>query len=229
MVARLKTPKIPLPVKLAYSVFVAVLVPYYWVTYSPWNFLFFCDVALLLTLVALWREDALLVSVAAVGITVPQFVWVVDFLAVGRVVGIASYMFDDKIPLFVRGLSSFHGWLPFVLLWAVIRLGYDRKALAVQIALTWVLLLLCYSLGPVPPAPASDPNLAVNINYVHGPGFEAAQTWMPPRLWLALLMAGLPLVCYVPTHLILRRLIAEPAASLSAPIAESLPATGMGA
>ncbi len=45
--------RIPLALKLAYTAFVAVLVPYYWVTYSPWNFLFFCDVALLIALAAL--------------------------------------------------------------------------------------------------------------------------------------------------------------------------------
>ena len=32
-------------VKVAYSAFVAVVVPCYWVTYSPWNFLYFCDIA----------------------------------------------------------------------------------------------------------------------------------------------------------------------------------------
>lgn len=40
--------KIPLWLKIVYSAFVAVLVPFYWFTYSPWNFLFFCDIALLL-------------------------------------------------------------------------------------------------------------------------------------------------------------------------------------
>ena len=30
--------------------------------------------------------------------------------------GMAGYMFDPKLPLFVRGLSLFHGWLPFLLL-----------------------------------------------------------------------------------------------------------------
>ncbi|MGE3820727.1 MAG: hypothetical protein AB7I30_15045 [Isosphaeraceae bacterium] len=217
--------RIPLPLKLAYTAFVAVLVPYYWVTYSPWNFLFFCDVALLMTLVAIWREDALLASVAAVGITLPQFLWVLDFLAMGRIVGLASYMFDPKIPLFVRGLSSFHGWLPFLLLWMVFRLGYDRKALVLQIGLTWALLLICYLFGPVPPAPASDPNLAVNVNYVYGPGFEAPQTWMPPRLWLGLLMVGLPLACHVPTHLVLRRWIAGPSPRSTARVAQAIPKT----
>lgn len=196
--------RISLPVKLAYTAFVAVLVPYYWRIYTPWNFLFFCDVALLMTLAALWLESPLLASVPAVGIIVPQFVWVLDLLVGGRL-GMAGYMFDSKLPLFVRGLSSFHGWLPFVLLWLVWRLGYDRRALPAQVALTWGLLVVCYGLGPVPPAPASSPNMAVNINYVFGPGFARPQTWMHPLAWLGLLMVGLPLAFQVPTHFALGR------------------------
>jgi hypothetical protein len=71
--------RIPTWVKVAYSLFVAVLVPSYWVTYSPWNFLYFCDIALLVTGVAIWIESPL-VSMQAVAITVPQILWVVDFL-----------------------------------------------------------------------------------------------------------------------------------------------------
>ena len=58
---------IPLALKLAYTLFVAVLVPYYWMAYSAWNFLFFCDVALLLGLCAFWLESPLLMSLTAVG------------------------------------------------------------------------------------------------------------------------------------------------------------------
>ena len=67
--------------KLAYTTFVCVLVPYYWVTYTPWNFLYFCDIALLVTLAALWLESPFLVSTQAVGILLPQALWVVDFAA----------------------------------------------------------------------------------------------------------------------------------------------------
>ena len=42
--------QIPLWLKLAYSAFVAVLVPYYLHQYGPLNFLWFCDVALLMTM-----------------------------------------------------------------------------------------------------------------------------------------------------------------------------------
>jgi hypothetical protein len=90
------------------------------------------------------------------------------------------------------------------------RLGYDRRALPAQVVLTWAVLLACYFFAPAPPAPADDPNLAVNINYVHGPGYEKPQAWMPPLAWLALLMVGMPALLYLPTDLALRRLIPPP-------------------
>jgi len=47
---------IPLSLKLIFTVFMAVLVPFYWCTYGPSNFLYFCDVALFLTLIGTWTE-----------------------------------------------------------------------------------------------------------------------------------------------------------------------------
>ena len=61
------TGRVPLAVKLGYTAFMAVLVPVYWANYGPTNFLYFCDVALFLTLAAVWTESALLASMAAVG------------------------------------------------------------------------------------------------------------------------------------------------------------------
>ena len=48
--------RIPLPAKVLFTAFMAVLVPTYWVNYGPTNFLYFCDVALFLTLVGIWTE-----------------------------------------------------------------------------------------------------------------------------------------------------------------------------
>jgi hypothetical protein len=203
---------IPLAVKLAYTLFVAVLVPYYWVTYSPWNFLFFCDVALLVGLVALWQESSLLMSMIAVGITLPQLLWVFDFSTGGRITGMTSYMFDPKLPIFVRALSTFHGWLPFVLLWGVWRLGYDRRALLGWTLVSTVILLTSFFMAPKPPAPAENPDQAVNINYVHGMSYEKPQNVMPPWLWLTIMIVGFPIVFYLPAHLALRALIPQPAA-----------------
>jgi hypothetical protein len=215
--------RIPLAAKLAYTAFMAVLVPSYTYFYGPTNFLYFCDVALLVTLVAMWAESPLLASMPAVGILLPQALWVVDFLGgcVGHhVTGMSAYMFHGDrtfLSLFKRGLSFFHFWLPFLVLWNVWRLGYDRRALAAWSVLAWGLLLLCYFAMPAPPTPASNPDLPVNINYVYGPSDDRAQTWMPPLAWLALLMVGMPAVIYVPTHLVLTRVIA-PAPSPRPPV-----------
>jgi hypothetical protein len=204
---------IPLALKLAYSLFVAVLVPYYWVTYSPWNFLFFCDFALLLGLVAFWLESPSLMSLAAVGITLPQLLWMADLLTGARITGMTSYMFNSKLPVFVRALSSFHGWLPFLLIWGVWRLGYDRRALLGWTVISTVMLLISFFLAPKPPAPADNPDLAVNINYVHGLDYEKPQTIMPPWLWLTIMIVGFPIVFYLPAHLAFRALIPTPPAA----------------
>jgi hypothetical protein len=217
--------RIPLPVKIVYTAFVAVLVPYYWVTYTPWNFLYFCDVALLLTLVAVWRENALLVSMSSVGILLPQTLWVLDFLlrAVAGVhlTGMTAYMFDPALPLFVRGLSTFHGWLPFLLVYLLSRVGYDRRAYRAQAILAVALLLVCFYMAPKPPPSTEFPSHAVNINYVYGMDDKRPQTFMAPELWLLLMIVVNVAVLYLPTHLILEK-IYPPAGSRSARPAESV-------
>ena len=50
--------RVPLWLKLAYTTFMALLVPVYWHYYGPTNFLYFCDVALLITLVGIWIEKS---------------------------------------------------------------------------------------------------------------------------------------------------------------------------
>ncbi len=64
--------RVPLVLKLAYTGFMAVLIPVYWHYYGPTNFLYFCDIALILALIAIWPENALLISMCCVGILVPQ-------------------------------------------------------------------------------------------------------------------------------------------------------------
>lgn len=202
------TARIPLWFKLAYTAFCCVLVPKYWIDYGPTNFLYFCDVALLMTLVALWREDKLLASMPAVGILLPQALWMADFLgtAVGLpLLGMTGYMFNPKIPLFTRGLSFFHFWLPIVLVWMVWRLGYDRRAIWGWTGIAMVLLVVCYFLMPAPPAPTDNPNLPVNINYVHGLSDTGPLEFLPPTAYFALLLVTLPACIYAPTHWALNR------------------------
>jgi hypothetical protein len=209
--------RVPLLLKLALTAFVAVLVPVYWVQYGPTNFLYFCDMALLLSLVAVWTEWPLPAGMAAVGITVPQVLWWADMLVAlcgGRLTGMTAYMFKDNGNpeiLFLHALSLFHGWLPFLVVYLVWRLGYDRRALAAWLVLAWTAMLVSYLWLPAPPPPADNPNLPVNIDYVFGLGDDAPQQAMSPRAWLVFVLVAFPVVLWVPMHLLLRRLV-RPAA-----------------
>jgi hypothetical protein len=204
--------RVPLGVKLVYTAFMAVLIPVYWHHYGPTNFLYFCDVALILTLIAIWPENALLVSMCAVGILVPQLVWVADFfsnIAGASLTGMTDYMFAADHSLFLRGLSLFHGWLPFLLVYLVWRIGYDRRAFWAWTGIAAMLLLICFFLMPGPAANAGL--MPVNINYVWGMRGDAPQTWVPPYIWLAGQLFGLPLLAFAPAHLVLTRLMPKAA------------------
>ena len=200
--------KIPLWLKLLFSAFMAVLVPVYWHAYGPSNFLYFCDVALFMTLVAVWSEKPIWAAMPAVGILVPQLVWCLDFLlaSVGiKFVGMTAYMFDSNITVFARSLSFFHFWLPFLLVYLVYRLGYDRRALLYWTILAWALVLFCYFFTPPPPAPVGS-TTPVNINYVFGLGEVARQSWMPELAWVGMLLVALPTLFYLPAHFALKAL-----------------------
>lgn len=200
--------RLPLALKLVYTAFMAVLVPVYWTSYGPTNFLYFCDVALIITLFGIWTESALLISMCAVGILAPQVLWVVDFLfgIVGvPLTGMTAYMFKSENALLLRGLSLFHGWLPFLLIFLVWRLGYDRRAWAAWSGLAVVVLTVCFAFLP---GPRPDAGLTpVNVNYVWGMSDVVAQTLMPALAWFLLLLTGIPVVLCGATHLVLRRLM----------------------
>jgi hypothetical protein len=147
----------------------------------------------------------------AVGIIASQTLWVIDFLSnlIGHpLTGLTDYMFMANHSLFLRGLSLFHGWLPFLLVYLVWRLGYDGRGLPAWTVVAWALLLICFFLMP-PPRP--DPGLTpVNIDYVWGFNDTEAQHWMPPVIWVAALMILLPILLFAPVHFLLRGLMPKP-------------------
>lgn len=191
---------IPLWVKLAYTLFVCVIVAVYAVKYSPGNFLWFSDIALLGAVPALWLESSLLASMLTIGVLLPEVLWNLGYfgqlLTGKRISGLTDYMFDRGRPLYLRALSLFHVFLPVLLLWMVIRLGYDTRALPAQTLLAWIVLPLTYWL--------TDPKL--NVNWVFGPG-SGPQQRMAPLLYLVLLMVIFPVLIYLPTHLLLQWLL----------------------
>ena len=191
--------KIALWLKLTYSIFVAWVIPIYWKQYGPANYLWFSDVALILLVPALWLESKLFFSALAVSVVLLELLWNVDFfvrlLTRSQLVGLSDYMFDSTISRSIRALSLFHVLLPAILIWYVYRLGYDSRAFLVQTFSAWVVLLLSFFLTK-----PKD-----NINWVYGFG-KKPQTRLPKVIHLLLLMLGLPVLVYLPSHLVLKRL-----------------------
>ncbi|MGA3285176.1 MAG: hypothetical protein ABSD57_12055 [Verrucomicrobiota bacterium] len=215
--------KIPLAAKVAGTAFLAVLVPIYLHIYGPTNFLWFCDAALILTVAGMWWESSLLISMCAVGILLPQCLWLADFgshLLGIHFLGLTGYMFDRHLPLFTRGLSLFHGWLPLLLVWLLIRLGYDKRALSAWTVLAAGLVLVCYFFTPPAGTHLVNPNTPININYVYGFNDRQPQHRLNQNLYVILWLVVLWLVAFLPTHLALRKSFnaPRPAAGLKLPI-----------
>jgi hypothetical protein len=214
--------KIPLAAKVTGTAFLAVLVPVYLHTYGPANFLWFCDAALILTVTGMWMESSLLISMCAVGILLPQCLWLADFgshLLGFNFLNLTGYMFDHQLPLFTRGLSLFHGWLPLLLVWLLFRLGYDKRALSAWTVLAAGLVLACYFFTPPAGAHPANPNIPININYVYGFNNQQPQHWVNQNLYVILYFCVLWLVAFFPTHLALRKIFAaSPAAGRNLPI-----------
>jgi hypothetical protein len=190
---------IPLGLKIIYTLFVCALVPIYWRQYGPANFLWFSDIALLALVPALWLENALLVSMLAISVVFLEALWNIDFffqLATGKsLIGLSAYMFDPKIPLFIRGLSCFHIALPLLLLWTLHRLGYDHRAFVWQTVVALAVLPLSYLVT----------NAQENVNWVYGFG-QKPKTILAAPLFVILLMLLLPIAVYLPTHVLFARI-----------------------
>ena len=147
----------------------------------------FSDIALLGMVAALWLENSLLASMMALAVLLPDVAWNVSFfgrLATGKgIPGLTDYMFDADKPRYLRAFSLFHVFMPVLLVWTVMRLGYAPQALPAQTLLCWVVLMFTYWL--------TDPKL--NVNWVFGLG-DKPQQRIPPRVYLVLPIVVFPVL-----------------------------------
>lgn len=187
--------KVPLWLKIAYGGFLAVLIPIYWQVYGPANFLWGSDIALLLLFVAALFENRLIASMMVVGLLPFEIVWIADLMTGAQWLGATEFFFAGPRPWPVRALTLYHLALPPVMIFLLIRLRYDPRALWAQTLFAWTVLAVTY--GVTEPVD--------NINFVYGPGAEPQST-LPPLFYLGLWMVALPLVVHLPTHLVLKKL-----------------------
>ena len=168
------------------------------------NLLHLCDIAVIFACAGLWLGNRLLISSQTISLLAPGVLWTADAgwrLFTGRyLVGGTEYMWDVHYPLWVRLLSLFHIGLPIVLLYALRKTGYDRRALAAQSAIAAGLLIISRFWPP-----------QTNLNYAYqDPLFH--RMWGVAPLHLGITLAVLIAVLYLPADLLLRKCFQPPVA-----------------
>ncbi len=175
-----------------------VWTPSYAVVWGWRNFLQLCDIAVFLTAAGLWRGNALLLSSQAISSLVIDGLWTLDvgwrLVTERHLIGGTEYMWKAEHPLAVRLLSLFHAALPVVLLYAVKKVGHDRRALPLQAGLAAAVLVASRLVGN----PDVNPNFAFRDPIWH-------RSWGPAALHLAAMGGILVAAVYLPTDWALRR------------------------
>jgi hypothetical protein len=178
--------------------FLAVYLPAYALAYGLANFLFLCNLSVILGAIGIWTTSRLLLSSQAVAVLLVGAAWTLD--ALGRVVlgrhliGGTEYMWDPQWPLFTRLLSLYHVALPVALVHALRRVGYDARGYWLQAGIAIVMVGVGRLFGP-----------QANINNAFVDPI-LKRSWGGALTHLAVVAGFLVLVAYPLSHLLLRAL-----------------------
>ena len=166
--------------------------PIYWRQYGAQNFLFFCDLGNVFILIGLWLESPLIFSWQACSLLLFQTFFTIDLtgaLIAGRhIIGGTEFMFDPQVPLSIRLLSLFHVLTPPLLLWAIWRLGYDKRGWKFQTLTAWIVVPINYFW-----------RAEYDVNWARGPFFRE-QHMVPGLVYLLGYLILVPALVYYPTH-----------------------------
>lgn len=194
--------KLPFWIRGAALLWLVIWIPAYWRTWGVSNFLHLCDVAVILSCLGLWFNSALLISSQAVASLLAYAAWALDtgsalFLTRPLVPGTETF-YDVHYPLWIRLLSLYHLVIPPLLLWAIQRVGYDRRGWALQSAISLPVFVVARFTSP-----------ADNINFAFIDPFFHKQIG-PAPVHVAVCWLFMVVVAYLPTHLLLKRLFGPP-------------------
>ena len=192
-------PRVPLTVKLAYTLWMLVWVPAYWVENGPANFLWICDFANFMLLAALWLESPLLATSQFAGVLIIQLGWAADFSSAilfgSHAIGGTEYMFDETRPSWLRALSLFHLWTVPLLAWLGRRVGFDRRGWRLAAAVALVLFPLGQWVG----------TREQNLNWMWRP-FGVEQRGLPPVVFPFVAVGIATLLLFLPGSGLARRI-----------------------
>jgi hypothetical protein len=191
-------------VQILTTLLVLVLVPIYFIKNGFLHFLWISDIALFITLAAVWRKSTLLLSIAMIYAFPFEIIWNLDFIIEiitgNTLLGLAAYMFEEHRPLHLRLLSLFHIYMFVLWIWLTIKWGYDRRGFVYGTVLYIVTILFSFGL--------TEPEQ--NINWVFLIKKHDLEHFMPYWLWPIIMMVVAPIFLYLPAHLLLKRYAKEP-------------------
>ena len=184
----------PLALKWLFWVFVLAWAIVYAFYYPIANFLWTCNIGLMLAALGMALGDnRFILSVCLILVALPDLLWTIDvttaWLTGEHPLGGTAYMFDVKIPLLVRLFSLEHLLLTPILITLLWHQGYDRRALPVTAVLVLALYYLTYWLA--------DPE--TQVNWVWGL-FGRQQTIMPKTIYPFFAASVYSIVFLVPAH-----------------------------
>ena len=185
--------RIPTGWKVAAAAWLAVYLPSYSVAYGFRNFLFLCNLGVILTAVGILLGSRLLVGSQAVAAPVIGIAWGLDagwrVVSGAHLFGGTEYMWDPQYPLFTRLLSLYHLAWPVLVVALVLKWGYDRRSWPLQAGIAASALVVCRLATP----PAENINFAF-VDPIFHRAFE------PAALHVAIVLLTLAGVAYGLTH-----------------------------
>lgn len=180
-----------------------IYLPSYAAAYGVMNFLFLCNLGVMVTALGLIAGNHLLVSSQAVAAPIIGIAWTLDAgwrLFTGDFLfGGTAYMWEAKYPLFTRLLSTYHIFWPLLLLFCVRRQGYDRRGWPLQTAIFAAGVMIARLATPV----------EENVNFAFKDPFLGQQLG-PAPLHLLLVVLAMGGIAYGATHGLLARFCPEP-------------------
>ncbi|MCG8457175.1 MAG: hypothetical protein MI919_12930 [Holophagales bacterium] len=192
------------------AAWLAVYLPSYTVAYGLLNFLFLCNLGVMLTAIGWIAGSRLLVSSQAVAAPVIGLAWALDagwrVLSGDFLFGGTAYMWDPQYPLFTRLLSLYHLAWPLLVVWCVAKVGYDRRGWALQTVIAAFGLIVGRTLG----------DAELNINFAFRDPIWSSQIG-PGPVHLLVVLAVLSCIVYGLTHHLLQRAFASEPTGTGAP------------
>jgi hypothetical protein len=170
-----------------------LIFPIYLYKYGAENFLWFSDIAFFAMVPALWLNNRMIASMMAIGVLPIETLWIIGLFSGGNFLGLANYMYDQTLPLWLRLLSFYHFPMIVAIVYMIYRFGYDKRALLPQIFLSVFIIFLTYEFS----------NPSENINMIYPP--QGIRDFISEKAYFILMPLILITLFITPAHFLLRK------------------------